>query len=427
MNSQSVGYKAKSFEPHKLASLFLVIVLLVPACTAQALPPAVEQTTSTAQPQPPAVEQTTSTTLFQPPAVEEITFHSGEFTLVGDLRLPEGTGLFPVVLLIHGDGKADRTGGVYFLPIMERMLRAGYATFAWDKPGTGESTGNINPFHVISERAQILLDAIEVMKAHPSIDPQRIGLWGISQAGYVMPYTLTQSDDISFMICISCAGMSGEDQTTYQAMAMALCSGTSQNQAERRTELLAELNAARTYETYAEYVHYREVIDALFSTVSVSSQINRFGIIPEKAWLENNPKFEGWWNPIEVIEQVTIPVLAIFGDKDPQIDPIQGAQAYREALEHAGNPRSRVKLFHAANHGIAMSETGCPADKIQSEDENQKVEQYVRSLGYKSLSEAVEVIQENPYGPESLEILHILPYAPGYLDLIEEWLRDLQR
>jgi pimeloyl-ACP methyl ester carboxylesterase len=227
------------------------------------------------------------------------------------------------------------------------------------------------------------------------------------------------------MICISCAGMSGEDQTTYQAMAMALCSGTSQNQAERRTELLAELNAARTYETYAEYVHYREVIDALFSTVSVSSQINRFGIIPEKAWLENNPKFEGWWNPIEGIEQVTIPVLAIFGDKDPQIDPIQGAQAYREALEKAGNPRSRVELFPAANHGIITSETGCPADEIQSEDENRKYEQYVRSLGYRSLSEATEMIREDPYSPESLEILSILPYAPGYLDLQEEWLRNL--
>jgi len=345
--------------------------------------------------------------------------------LVGDLRLPEGIGPFPVVLFIHGSGEADRTGGLYFLPIMERMLSAGYATFAWDKPGTGESTGNLNPFHVISERAQILLDAIEVMKARPDIDPQRIGLWGISQAGYVMPYALRQSNDIAFMICISCAGMSGEDQTTYQAMAMALCSGTAEGQTERRTELLTELDTARTYETYDEYVHYREVIDALFSTVSDVPQINRFGIIPEKAWLENNPKFEGWWNPIEGIEQLAIPVLAIFGDKDPQIDPIQGAQAYREALEHAGNPRSRVELFHATNHGIVMSETGCPADEIQSEDENQKYEQYVSSLGYKSIDEAAELIQENPYDPESLEILHIYPYAPGFLDLMEEWLRNL--
>jgi len=60
-----------------------------------------------------------------------------------------------------------------YLPIMEQMLRAGYGVFSWDKPGTGESTGDIDPYHVISERAQILLDAIEVMKAHPDIDPQQ--------------------------------------------------------------------------------------------------------------------------------------------------------------------------------------------------------------------------------------------------------------
>ncbi len=49
----------------------------------------------------------------------------------------------------------------------------------------------------------------------------------------------------------------------------------------------------------------------------------------------------------------------------------------------------------------------------------------MRSLGYESLSEAAAVIQENPYSPESLEILRIYPYAPRYLDMIEEWLRGL--
>jgi len=28
---------------------------------------------------------------------------------------------------------------------MERMLRAGYGVFSWDKPGTGDSTGDIDP------------------------------------------------------------------------------------------------------------------------------------------------------------------------------------------------------------------------------------------------------------------------------------------
>ena len=47
------------------------------------------------------------------------------------------------------------------------------------------------------------------------------------------------------MICVSCPGMSGADQSTYQPMALALCTGTPKGQADRRQELLAELDAAR--------------------------------------------------------------------------------------------------------------------------------------------------------------------------------------
>jgi pimeloyl-ACP methyl ester carboxylesterase len=352
----------------------------------------------------------------QPARVEEITFQSGEFTIVGELRTPEGTGPFPVVLFVHGSGPADRTGEGSYPPIIERMLRAGYATFSWDKPGTGESTGELREPTLRHQRAQIVLDAVEVMKVRGDIDSQRIGLWGISQAGYVMPLALMQSEDIAFMICISCPGMSGTDQTTYQNMAMALCTGTPKGQADRRTELLAELEAARTYKTYGEYVHYHEVIEALFGTAVQAPQGYGFGVVPEKAWLANDSENEHWWNPIEVIEQTEIPVLAIFGDKDPQMDPIQGAYAYRKAVEQAGNPLSRVDLFPKANHGIVTSETGCPADDLHW------IEQYVKTLGYDSLSEAQGALREDPYNPK---VLSVYPYAPEYLDLIEEWLTNL--
>ena len=195
MNAQSVGYKAKAHGARKLAFLFLVIVLLLPACTRQP----------------------------QPSRVEEITFQSGPFKVVGDLRLPDGNGPFPVVLFVHGSGPADRTGSMGYLPIMERMLRAGSATFAWDKPGTGESTGTLSEPNLRHKRAQILLDAIEFMKTRPDIDPIRIGVWVGSQAGYVIPIALTQTKDIAFVICVSCPGESGIDQTGYQAMAFWLC------------------------------------------------------------------------------------------------------------------------------------------------------------------------------------------------------------
>jgi pimeloyl-ACP methyl ester carboxylesterase len=353
----------------------------------------------------------------QPPGTEEITFKSGSFSVVGDLRTPGGRrGPYPVVLFVHGSGPADRTGAGSYLPVMERILQAGYATFSWDKPGTGESTGRLDDRHVQSQRAQILLDAIEVMKAHADIDPRQIGLWGISQAGYVMPRVLAQSEDIAFMICVSCAGMSGSDQMAFQVTALALCDGVPEEKADEKTRLLAELDTARAYETYEEYMHYREVLAALAKLES--APIEKWPLLSEDTWQKCDPDLEAHWNPVGLIEQVRIPVLAIFGDRDRQIDPLQGAHAYRQALGQAGNPKSRVTLFPRANHGIAVSDTGCPGE------DGQRFEQYVKTLGYGSISEAQEAILKDPYKPGSLGDP---PFAPGYLNLIEEWLRDLRR
>ena len=188
MNTQIISKNKRTLT--RLSAVLLAIILLLPACAAPAAPAS-----------PPS---------FGP--VEELTFQSGPFKVVGDLRLPAGSGPFPVVLFVHGSGPADRTGSLgLYLPIMERMLQAGFATFAWDKPGTGESTPELDERDpsLRHQRAQILLDAIELMKSRPDIDPTRIGVWGISQAGYVIPIALTQTKDVAFVICVSCPGESG--------------------------------------------------------------------------------------------------------------------------------------------------------------------------------------------------------------------------
>lgn len=133
MNTQIISKNKHTLT--RLSAVLLAVLLLLPACTRQP----------------------------KPARVEEITFQSGEFTLVGDLRTPAGTGPFPVVLFVHGSGDANRVLFGAYLPLMERMLRAGYAVFSWDKPGSGESTGQLREPYLRHQRAQIVLDAIEVV------------------------------------------------------------------------------------------------------------------------------------------------------------------------------------------------------------------------------------------------------------------------
>ena len=184
----------------------------------------------------------------------------------------------------------------YYLPIMERMLQAGYAVFSWDKPGYGESTGQLSNSRVLHQRAQIVLDAIEVMKARPDIDQQQIGLWGISQGGYVMPLVLLQSEDVAFMICVSCAGMSGHDQGKFQITTYTMfCEDVPEENVDQRTVLFADLDKARTYETYEEYMHYREVLDAF---VDISPNRQKLREVFSKMALQVSSRRKRGWRTI---------------------------------------------------------------------------------------------------------------------------------
>jgi pimeloyl-ACP methyl ester carboxylesterase len=375
-----------------VCGIVLAVLLLLPACTRQP----------------------------QPARVEEITFQSGEFTLVGDLRTPSGTGPFPVILFVHGSGPADRTGFGMYLPIMERMLGAGYAVFSWDKPGTGESTGQVdNSPRVFHQRAQIVLDAVKLMKTRRDIDAGHIGLWGISQGGWVMPLALSQSQDIAFMICVSCGGMSGLDQGVYKTTMQSICEGVPDEQADELKRLLSEFDRARAYETYAGYVHYRETLEALAEIASVTPDNSSRGVIPEAAWRANDTEIESWWNPIGVIEQTTIPVLAIFGDGDPNVDAIQGAFAWRKALERAGNPNFRVELLPGVGHAMEKSQTGC------LEEQAQTFEQVMRDQGIESISEFQTVITSKEPGRQPP--FSQWPYDPAFLDILEQWIKALPR
>ena len=370
-----------------LATILLALALLLPACARQP----------------------------RPARIDEITFQSGEFSLVGELRTPAGTGPFPVVLFVHGDAPgANRTFFGMYLPIMERMLKAGYAVFSWDNPGAGESTGTIDRQQITQQQAQIVTDAIDVMKAYPGIDPGRIGLWGVSMAGWVMPRVLMASDDVAFMICQSCGSMSGEDEAVFRTVAQGYCGQVPEEATGQLEILLTELDEARTFDTYDGYLHYREVLDELAALGSVTVPNH---VTSEAAWLANDPAFEFAWSPVHVIEQVRIPVLAIWGERDTKIDPIRAAHAYRDALEQAGNSNYRVEVIPGADHTLAPSETGCVFEEAQT------IERVLGEQGF--TLEDLDAL--DPQDPVLFTLGSAWPYAPAYLNLIEEWLRDLRR
>jgi len=111
----------------------------------------------------------------------EIPFESA--SLAGYLRLPEGAGPFPTVIMFNGfDGIKELQYGF----AGEEAVKRGIAVLFMDQEGTGESArlhGMTKP--VASEKcASAFIDRLE---QHPAVDRNRIGVIGCSNGGYDAP------------------------------------------------------------------------------------------------------------------------------------------------------------------------------------------------------------------------------------------------
>ena len=137
-------------------------------------------------------------------------FKNGRQQLAGELILPEGNGPFPAVVLTHGSGEEtrDQSLGMAYL-----FAANGIAALIYDKRGCGESSGKEwrAPF---KDYANDLLAGVRYLTTLSTIDPERIGLYGHSQGGWVVPlaYSL-QSERIAFCIISAANAVSPVDQT----------------------------------------------------------------------------------------------------------------------------------------------------------------------------------------------------------------------
>jgi fermentation-respiration switch protein FrsA (DUF1100 family) len=62
---------------------------------------------------------------------------------------------------------------------------------------------------------------------------------------------------------------------------------------------------------------------------------------------------------------VTVPVLAICGEKDLQVPPKENLALIKEALESGGNKDVTIQLLPGLNHLFQTAKTGAPNEYAQ--------------------------------------------------------------
>ena len=73
------------------------------------------------------------------------------------------------------------------------------------------------------------------------------------------------------------------------------------------------------------------------------------------------------YDPRPALEAVTVPVLALFGEKDLQVPPSQSAPEMEAAFERAGHSAATVLVLPGLNHLFQEAETGSPSEYAQIE------------------------------------------------------------
>ena len=274
--------------------------------------------------------------------------------------MPAELDVFPVVILVHGSGDATRHGAVDFEPLIEIFLRNGFAVLSWDKPGSGESRGTFTQGYGLTERANILCDAVKVLIDNPSVINTAIGLWGISQAGWVMPLALEKTQDIAFMIVVSGGGEDSIEQMAYQVGQVVACGGGSAEQVSNVERYWSQMQKAQAYN------EYQAAAEILVNIPGVSDYTG-LSVSEQDQWSAWPREIDAFFDPMDVIEHTTIPMLVHFGELDKNIDPMQGAQAYKSALQIAGNKDYSIIIIQGVGHVLTPATTGCYNEPVSGE------------------------------------------------------------
>ena len=294
---------------------------------------------------------------------EDVTFQNGAVQLAGTLTLPQGEGPFPAALLISGSGLQDRDQALFghkpFWVIADSLTRAGIAVLRVDDPGIGGSTP-----HPKSPTTADFATDVEAAVTFLNTDTRigTVGLIGHSEGGAIAAIVASRSDVVGFVVLMAAPGVSGTELLRKQNERILDASGVHGTRRETLLRLLETLFTTLTAEM-PEATRRQQVEDI------VRKQLEANGIPPEQQDESHirtaaNQALEPWmryflqFDPRPALEIIRVPLLALNGDLDVQVDMEQNLTGIAEALKKGGNRNVTIHRLPGRNHLFQHAKTG---------------------------------------------------------------------
>ena len=316
---------------------------------------------------------------------EDVTYPNpdGGHVLAGTFTRPETGGPFPAVILVSGSGPQDRDEALMghrpFLVLSDHLTRSGIAVLRFDDRGVGKSTGDFGSA-TSRDFASDALAGVAYLRGRDDVDPGKIGLAGHSEGGLIAPMVAAESDDLAFIVLMAGPGVTGERILYAQGALIAQANGaTEEAVAKSRKQqetifgiLKAEEDPERASAEIEAVVRAAldEATDEERAQAGVTDEASLERVAQTQAAQLATPWFRYFltYDPAESLERVTVPVLAINGEKDLQVPFEENLREIEAALKRGGNDRYEVHALPDHNHLFQRAETGSPSEYASIEE-----------------------------------------------------------
>jgi len=318
-----------------------------------------------------------------PYSTEEVTFTNAEagIDLAGTLTIPDGIGPFPGVVLVSGSGPQDRDeslmGHKPFWVLADHLSREGIAVLRFDDRGVGSSGGEFGTATSEDFTTDALAGVI-YLEGQDRIAANRVGIVGHSEGGIIAPLAASRSERVAYIVMLAGPGVPGIDILVAQ--------GELINRAGGAPEVIIEMNS-RVQRSLADIVKrepdpevagplmraiMRDELENLPSDIKEALPESQVGDVAINTTVNqiNSPWFRFFLHhdPRPVLERVSVPVLAIFGEKDLQVPHELNVPEIEAAFQRGNNGDTTVRVLPGLNHLFQQAESGSPSEYQQIEE-----------------------------------------------------------
>lgn len=334
-----------------------LVLLQAPAATAEALDTNVYR--PVLQSVAPLATTTNDDNADLPYISEDVRFASGDIMLAGTFTRPTTDGQHPVVVLISGSGASDRNASLGqiaelepFREIADHLTRAGIAVLRYDDRGVGASEGDFAQATFVDFVADASA-AVDYLTTRDDVNAEQIGLLGHSEGGALAPEVAVSNADVSFVISMAGSTVDLRDVLLVQNQRILEAQGVDQARIDEQVALVdALLGAIEADDADATEAALRDLLTLQLGDIPDDNTVQQFLTQYQSPYFSTALTYD----PVVYWSQVDVPVLAVFGGLDTQVDAQQNIPPLENALSDASDVT--ITVIDAANHLFQRAETG---------------------------------------------------------------------